>query len=187
MDPFNISSSALTLFILSNLDLILLPRPRSTRATGVAPQVHPGDRLPQELLNLIATYLSCSCVDLPTTRNGLFPGSWWKQELIQGKLLPWLWDLDRNMIEKRERSLPKNWFGGPGTWIEWDWEGLIRKLSQTKFYRHLVIHRVGEGVELALKNRRRVFLIMDDVWNTPAEYLRNLDDIDWRDIDYRTE
>jgi hypothetical protein len=128
MDPLNIDSSALTSFILSNLNAVLLPRSNPNRAIDLALEIYPGDRLPQELLDMVATCLSYSCVDLPRRRNGLLPGTWWKQELIKGKLLPWLWDIDKEIVEKKERSLPKNWFGAPGTWIEWDWEGLIRKL-----------------------------------------------------------
>jgi hypothetical protein len=139
--------------------------------------------LPQELLDLIADYLSISCVDLEQERSGLLPGSWWREELTKGKLLPWLYDLDRHMIEEKERQLPKNWFGAPGTWVEWDWEELVRELSRTEFYMDLSVHAWGEEEELALKNRRRIFLIMDDLYAFLPGQKRRIIDIDWSDDD----
>lgn len=183
MDPLGIDSSALTALVLSFLTPILLPRPDRQHPVDVVAQPCHGDRLPLELLNLLATDLSTSCVDLPRQRDGLLPGSWWKQELIKGKLLPWLWDLDEKMIERKERRRPVNWFGTPGTWIEWDWESLVRRLSQTQFYQDFTIHKVGEGLQLALKNRRRIFLIFDDLDKTKMSEAAREKEMDWADDD----
>ena len=84
MDPFDMDSIDLAEEILSLLKPILLPRLIRAGAMDFVPQAV----LPQELLDMIYTYLSTSCVDLPEKRDGLLPGTWWKQGLISGKLLP---------------------------------------------------------------------------------------------------
>lgn len=183
MDPFFIDSAKLTAFILSHLKPILFPRPKSDKGRPSCVTCCLGERLPQEISDMIADFLSISCVDLPQKRSGIMPASWWKQELLKGKLLPWLYDLDKTMIEKKHGEPPKNWFGARGTWTEWDWEGLVRELSRTRFYKDLTIHSCGVGVQLALKNRRRIFLIMDDLSNVKPGQKRRRMDIDWTDDD----
>lgn len=184
MDPFSIDSCKLTAFILSHLKPVLVPRSESNKGCMSALRCCPAaERLPQELLDLIATYVSISCVDLPPERDGLLPGSWWKEELIKGKLLPWLYDLDEDMIDKKDHALPEIQFGASEMWGEWDWEGLVRKLSRTHFYKDLTIHRWGDKEELASKNRRRTFLVMDDLCNFHPGQQRRDRDIDWSDRD----
>jgi hypothetical protein len=183
MNPFDIDAKELTKLILSHLQPLLLPRPSAKRGRVLGTDDCPSACLPPELLDMIETQLSSSFVDPSPEPNGILPGSWWREALINKKLLPWLWDLNVEMIRKKDSKAPRNWFGGPGTWVEWDWESLVRKLAQTEFYRDIGIHAVGEGAVLALKNRRRIFLIMDDLVRTKHYEPRMKECIDWEDSD----
>lgn len=183
MNPFKINPQELTKFILSLLQPLLLPRPGAKGDDNGGTDDCIGACLPPELLDMVESHLSASFVDPNPDPSRMFPGSWWREALINKKLLPWLWDLDTEMIRKKASKSPRNWFGGPGTWAEWDWESLLRKLAQTRFWRDVGIHTVGEGAALALKNRRRIFLILDDLARTDAGQLRMKEFIDWEDTD----
>ncbi|ERF75793.1 hypothetical protein EPUS_01623 [Endocarpon pusillum Z07020] len=183
MNPMTIKAKQLTDFVLSMLQPLLLPRP--TAGQGHAREIThcPGARLPQELLNMIESYASSSFSNADPEPSRILPQSWWREALINKKMLPWLWDLDVDMIRTKDSKPPKNWFGASGTWVEWDWELLVRKLAQTDFYKDIGIHTAGEGPALALKNRRRIFLIMDDLVRTLPGQPRMKESINWQDTD----
>lgn len=132
---------------------------------------------------MIEYYTSSSFSDANPEPSRILPQSWWQEALINKKMLPWLWDLNVNMIRKKDSKPPKNWYGAPGTWVEWDWELLVRKLAQTDFYKGIDIHTVGEGPALALKNRRRIFLIIDDLARTHPGQPRMKELNNWQDTD----
>lgn len=183
MNPLKIDVKELTRFVLSLLQPLLLPRPTAKHRHVHGTDHCPGARLPQELLNVIEAHLSSSFIDPDPEPSQILPQSWWREVLVNKILLPWLWDLDVGMIRKKESQPRKNWFGAPGTWVEWDWESLVRKLAQTNFYKDIGIHTAGEGAALALKNRRRIFLIMDDLARTQPGQQRMEALIDWEDTD----
>lgn len=89
-----------------------------------------GDRffsLPAELRMSIIEHMS-PIRDLPRITTSLLPQSWWRDSLIQGELLPWLWDLDRDVIlAKDQESCPSN---TDSIKFEWNWELLFRQLSR---------------------------------------------------------
>jgi hypothetical protein len=183
MNPFAIDPKQLTKFVLSHLEPILLPRPNAKEGNDRGTDDCLGARLPQELQDIIESYLAPSFVDPDPKANRILPGSWWKEALMHKKLLPWLWDLDVKMIRRKASNPPKNWFGAAGTWMEWDWESLVRQLAQTHFYKNFTLHNSGAGIALALKNRRRIFLIMDDLCKTAPCQTRMEPLVDWEEID----
>jgi hypothetical protein len=183
MGPLKIDAKELTKFVLSLLQPLLLPGP-----TVINQPVHetdscPGAQLPQELLNMIEAHLPSAFIDPDPTPSRLLPRSWWREVLINKKLRPWLWDLDEEMIRSKACKPPRNWFGAPGTRTEWDWESLVRKLTQTDLYKNIGVHTAGAGTVLALKNRRRIFLILDDLARTQPSQPRMEELVDWEDTD----
>lgn len=70
---------------------------------------------------------------------------WWREKLVSKETLPRLWDLDVNEIRAKHGR--------------WDWELLVRQLSQTE------IHEPDDrSVSLppSLRNRRRIWRILDE-------------------------
>ncbi|KAF4458894.1 factor for adipocyte [Fusarium albosuccineum] len=61
---------------------------------------------------------------LPEAAAGTLPQWFWRDQLNAGTL-PWLWDIDTELIDAADR---KSCPGGEN--YEWDWELLYRKLSQ---------------------------------------------------------
>jgi hypothetical protein len=131
MNPFEIGAQELTKFILSLLQPLLLPRSCPKNGHGRCIDNSLGEGLPLELLDMIESHLARSFVDPDPEPGRILPGSWWREAILKKKLLPWLWDLDANMIREKHSKQPRNWFGASGTWVEWDWELLARKLAQT--------------------------------------------------------
>lgn len=134
------------------------------------------EALPQDVFDLIVAQLR-SCRDLPLLATHILPQTFWKSELMLGggSLLPWLWDVDRRVIDaKARRSCP----GGAG--FEWNWELLVRQLSRgvdagmpaevprdehfeyrgnyTSYYDEL------KHVPAGLHNRRRIWQLLEEMF-----------------------
>lgn len=73
--------------------------------------------------------------------------SWWCSSILSKRALPWLWDLDVNVVRTKEQE------------GNWNWELLVRKLTQ------LEIHEPGDTsleLPLQLKNRRRIWRLLEE-------------------------
>ncbi|KAI1805617.1 hypothetical protein F4811DRAFT_210825 [Daldinia bambusicola] len=99
--------------------------------------------LPEEIFQLILSHLR-SLRDFPLKTNNVLPQHFWKNEFMlrEKGLLPWLWDINSDMIDaKANEPCP----GGQG--FEWNWELLARKLSRG----------VDGGIRLDVPNDVQVF------------------------------
>ncbi|CAG9982212.1 unnamed protein product [Clonostachys byssicola] len=68
-------------------------------------------------------------------------------KLINKKELPWLWDLDEDVVRKKQRT------------GDWNWELLVDKLSGTDIYRP---EDETLRLPLGLRNRRRIWKCIED-------------------------
>ena len=82
----------------------------------------------------------------------LNPPGEWLQALIQSTLLPWLWDLDFEMVRRKEKSKRKG--------REWNWELFVRQLAQPDIFE---AGSVVKDLPLGLRNRRRIWRLVDDL------------------------
>ncbi|KAE8553864.1 hypothetical protein EYB25_002402 [Talaromyces marneffei] len=113
----------------------------------------------------------------PTECSRHLASSTWKDLLLHGKLLPWLWDLeepevtviDRDILTGSIRDLSVNKQAvqadmGQSPSIEldedlWDWERLVRQLAR---YDSFELGGVLECLPEALLNRRRIWRLLDE-------------------------
>lgn len=150
-DPVTIPE--LTQSIISNLQHVdsnstqefVFERPRR-RARGL-------ERLPPELLDYISEFLDFhSVMALHQTSKWLalkipLNERFWRRCLCTCSLLPHIWDLDQETMEK---SLP-----GSITDATWDWERLVRFLTQR-------LYPADGTVLLGFWNRRRIWSIVEE-------------------------
>jgi hypothetical protein len=97
--------------------------------------------------------------NLPLQCTRLLDQSYWKEILVSGRLLPFLWDLDLDLIKAKESQQPGQ--------REWDWERLVRQLSQSGFLDYSAkaaqaCHHL-HPVPFGLRNRRRIFRILEEM------------------------
>ncbi|OTA65974.1 hypothetical protein K449DRAFT_431436 [Hypoxylon sp. EC38] len=113
--------------------------------------------LPPELQNHICTFLTSSH-GMPNLCNGLLPQSVWREILISGRCLPFLRDLDVNIIQ----DFCARWDREQGD-REPNWELLVRKLSQEAWGIYDVeksILKIPNG----LRNRRRIWKLVEEMY-----------------------
>lgn len=127
--------------------------------------------LPQELLDIVLSFVD------PFDENGgpplqptrVLPPAWWKEQLLSGKLIPWLWDLSTDdVVTHRVNTYYKD---NRSDWLKdqsesryvfdenmWDWELLCRQLAQAN-----VVEEGGllEGAPKELWNRHRIWKLLD--------------------------
>ena len=129
-------------------------------------------QMPQEIIDLVWRYM-CPLSDPPVACTRLSSPGQWHYALRDLKVLPWLWDIDTNVLDIKEktRSVDRCW----------DWESLIRRLATQDTYSlendcdgdtqttRLKVTRRIEGLHPGLRNRRRI-------WNLTIEMLDALDD-----------
>uniref|UniRef100_A0A0B7K335 Uncharacterized protein n=1 Tax=Bionectria ochroleuca TaxID=29856 RepID=A0A0B7K335_BIOOC len=72
---------------------------------------------------------------------------WWFNKLITKKELPWLWDLDEDLVHKKQRT------------GDWNWELLVKKLSGPDIYRP---EDETLRLPLGLRNRQRIWKCIED-------------------------
>jgi hypothetical protein len=97
--------------------------------------------------------------NLPLQCTRLLDQSYWKEILISGRFLPFLWDLDLDLLGAKVSQLPGK--------LEWNWERLVRQLSQSGFLDYAAkasqdSHYV-QGVPFGLRNRRRIWRILEEM------------------------
>ncbi|MCJ1485499.1 hypothetical protein MMC06_005673 [Schaereria dolodes] len=78
----------------------------------------------------------------------------WKEALLSGKLIPWLWDLDHEACRRVDKEASEASVHG------WDWELFARMLAQTAIFEQ---GNMMEGVPLGLRNRRRIWRIAQEL------------------------
>lgn len=118
--------------------------------------------LPPELRDQILAYLRSS-EGLPTDCNGLLPQDVWKELLLGGRFLPFLWDVDGNDVERQVGDKTRQG-------VELNWELLVRKLSQglqcvgtSETNRNVLCYpelRIPGG----LRNRRRIWQLVEEMY-----------------------
>lgn len=165
-DPFCIAD--LTDYILSNLQS--MPNQPQSLPVTKAQQVLQSpkatlDSLPVELLDRITSYLSCSTIlHLHRTNRALstrihLSQSFWRDQLVSGSLIPFLWDLDALKCRGKEIYAPIDG--------SWDWRLLAYTLKKEPF------------VEVALRKR------CSEPFGWPDEWIEKLDL--WRDLSKNAE
>ncbi|CAJ2499884.1 Uu.00g027370.m01.CDS01 [Anthostomella pinea] len=109
--------------------------------------------LPVEICDLVLLAMEpfesrANPMSLTPTRA--LPNKWWKDSLMSGCLIPWLWDLDSEEVAKHERLACRDE-------EDWDWELLCRRLAQPQ-----LVHPGGKlhGF-IHLWNRRRIWKLLD--------------------------
>jgi hypothetical protein len=99
----------------------------------------------------------------------IHPSSWWKQKLLSGQLIPWLWDLDEEEIVDYRMATFYEYDPESGTVYEengtyvfdenmWDWELLCRQLAQADVFGPGGLLR---GTSMQLWNRHRIWKLLD--------------------------
>lgn len=145
-DPIDIPD--LTDYLLSNLKAIpVQPEARSTESKAVQVQLEARsserpqkssyspqaalDTLPVELLSRITSYLPGPTIlhlhsanRALSARISLGP-SFWRDQMISGTLLPFIWDLDAEKCREKDSNPPAD--------TAWDWELLARTLKTEPF------------------------------------------------------
>ncbi|KAI3324530.1 hypothetical protein HD806DRAFT_533992 [Xylariaceae sp. AK1471] len=99
----------------------------------------------------------------------IHPPNWWKEKLLSGQLIPWLWDLsEKGIVDYRVATFYKHDSKGAVddqkncTYVfdenMWDWELLCRQLAQPN-----VLEKGGllEDESKQLWNRRRIWALLD--------------------------
>jgi hypothetical protein len=148
-----IKVSGITDYVLSLLHPVL--------KQGVSPEQSISKYMAQ-----IAPELKLAIVDsllplrnLPLQCTRLLDQSYWKEMLMSGRFLPYLWDLDLELLEAKASQLPEK--------VEWDWERLIRQLSQSGFLDYIAkaagFSNFLPHVPYGLRNRRRIWRILEEM------------------------
>ena len=81
----------------------------------------------------------------------MISSSTWRKALLLN-YLPWLWDLEPQMVADKQLCKP------PGQ--EWNWELLVRRLSIVNIHEPKAVF---EDLPIGLRNRRRIWRIVDDM------------------------
>lgn len=132
------------------------------------------DSLPQEIKDQTLDQLLRQPISLDC--NYLVPQHHWKQAFLQ---IPFLWDLDLDIIDQKSQKAPSGDFG-------WDWEKMTRQLMTpvTKVEGHAGnpgawnYSQVGLDVPRGLKNRRRIWQILENMYpnDVGMEYMGDEDE-----------
>ncbi|EPS42173.1 hypothetical protein H072_3955 [Dactylellina haptotyla CBS 200.50] len=69
-------------------------------------------------------------------------GKFWKDRVLDNRVVPWLWDLDKDLVEKIE--------------VKVNWEGLVRSLNKKHLFEN-------EELPIGLRNRIRISKVVLDI------------------------
>ncbi|KKY22113.1 hypothetical protein UCDDS831_g03950 [Diplodia seriata] len=110
------------------------------------------ERLPQEMKDHILSFVFAE-QHFPPDCTRLIPQTAWMDLLMQGQIVPYLWDLRRDEVEKKVAE-------GRDRGIEWDFELLVRRLCQSQ--------SMADGAPLSsmpcgLRNRQRIWKLVEDI------------------------
>ncbi|KAL0261904.1 hypothetical protein SLS55_003337 [Diplodia seriata] len=111
------------------------------------------ERLPQEMKDHILSFVFAE-QHFPPDCTRLIPQTAWMDLLMQGQIVPYLWDLRRDEVEKKVAE-------GRDRGIEWDFELLVRRLCQSQ--------SMADGAPLSsmpcgLRNRQRIWKLVEDMY-----------------------
>ncbi|KAI4593978.1 hypothetical protein KJ359_008766 [Pestalotiopsis sp. 9143b] len=122
--------------------------------------------LPQELQDRIVLFMG-SFEGLSPKCTGLLPQKTWQNILLDGRYLPFLWDLDVPAVDKFSESLA-------GKGAEINWELLVRKLSKGVWANWTHRETLEADYELfcypnldvpnGLRNRRRIWQLIEEMF-----------------------
>lgn len=142
----------------------LNPLPDDEAARHISGIPEPSNRLPPELVDEIdARIYPFENPPLASTR--ILLQSTWRDLLFYGTILPWLWDLDPSVLNtRRSDNVPAYDVDGA-----WDWECLVRQLAQVDIF---LDGNMMANVQLGLRNRRRIWRLIDEARMGDSEVLR---------------
>ncbi|OJD31758.1 factor for adipocyte protein [Diplodia corticola] len=108
------------------------------------------ERLPQELKDHVLSFVFTEH-HFPPDCTRLMPQTAWMDLLMQAQLVPYLWDLRRDEVEKKVAE-------GRARGVEWDFELLVRRLCQSR--------SAANGASLSsmpdgLRNRQRIWELVE--------------------------
>lgn len=119
----------LTAGILWNLQEVSIDEATGSKASDFASRLF---SLPPELRIPIVNDYMGPCRDFPRITTNILPQAFWKDLLKEGRSLPWLWDLDSNLIDSKDREkCPSNDIDAGSQSFQWNWELLVRQLSRS--------------------------------------------------------
>ncbi|KAI9803928.1 MAG: hypothetical protein M1826_004938 [Phylliscum demangeonii] len=164
-DPFDASN--LTAFILTQLSPVAEKKEEGQEAAAALDQPSPSppappsalERLPSELLDHMTSYLPFAAtlaLARCSTRlhHRLLTQRWWREAVIAGDAVGFLWDLDPVQCRAKDR-------GAHTTDKAWDWRALARQLAARDCFDHG--QAAGHDVPGPLRNRQRIWKIVFDV------------------------
>ncbi|KAI9810588.1 MAG: hypothetical protein M1826_003510 [Phylliscum demangeonii] len=122
-----------------------------------SPPPSPLERLPIELLNHMTSYLPfADTLVLSRTSTGLHRAlltqTWWRQALVAGDAVGYLWDLDPAACRAKEAD-------AAAADQRWDWRALARQFVTQSYFDEYTHGAAPRG----LKNRKRIWKILVDV------------------------
>ena len=97
------------------------------------------ESLPNEIIQQIVSFLpiaatlSLRCCSKPLASKVPLDQAFWRDRLIAGDLVSWLWDLDANECHAKDRS------------GSWDWKQLAQTLRQAKVFESALKESVAGG------------------------------------------
>ena len=146
----------ITLSICKHLEEVSVSDPATTDPKSCLPP------LPQEIADLIWQHL-CPLSNPPIACTRLVSPEQWQYALQDLRMLPWLWDIDTNVLDTKERTRSLDRCS--------DWESLIRRLATRDTYSsendgvntQIKVTRSIEGLAPGLRNRRRIWDLAIDM------------------------
>ena len=93
----------------------------------------------------------------------MMPPAYWREALISGKLIPWLWDLDKEACRRKDQEAINS--GAQ----PWDWQLLVRTLAQKKVFE---VEPSMVDAPLGLRNRRRICGTIVEIFEYRREKLQ---------------
>ncbi|KAI1469395.1 uncharacterized protein F4812DRAFT_422906 [Daldinia caldariorum] len=144
----------LTSTVLDNLQSLPTARP----ATAQTITFHKAlVALPNELQVLIRSYI-VSENGIPSRCNGLLPQWMWREMLLGGEIVPFLYDIDVTTV----KEFYAQWRRVNGD-QEPNWELLVRKLSQVA-WRMWDVEGSALKIPNGLRNRRRIWKLVGEMY-----------------------
>ena len=87
------------------------------------------------------------------------PGDWLSC-LLQQTPLPWLWDIDLELIRAKEASKVEG--------KDWDWELWVRQLAQPDISE---MGHILQDIPPGFRNRRRIWRLLEDLLSKSSKYV----------------